>query len=438
MAEATAAPPLFVGRSIPLVLCGAVLALAGVLAVDRFIEHRQIEASTTVAESTIATFRQVGTMAGVLDRYQEASSYAVPDVPSAAVALREARDRLVLEMHDFEEHVGPADRSTWQGLRESMAARPVDPGTTAASLRDQIGSLKDDLSTIATIAYRSGIADMRAAERQHTLHGALEAVVICLMAVISLALVFRWSREEARARASDARVEAQLRRTIADLDAFAGRLAHDLRAPLQPILIGSQTIERAAASDVVRAHAERIERSARRLGRMCDVLMQYARVSQAGAQEGASTRVNAEIHEVVAEFDEKVKTRGARIVTDLGSDFTLACPSEVVDSLVGNLVDNALKYGAKEGEAARVIVRTRAEDSWGVIEVEDEGPGVSPDLRQRVFEPLFRGQKGGEGIGLGLSIIQRLVELQRGHVELHAGAKGGALFRVLLPIASDG
>ena len=436
MANGGAAPQLFVGRGIPLVLCSAVLGLAGVLAVDLYIEHRQIKGSTIVAESTILTLRQVGEVSGALDRYEEAAAYAAPDEPSALGALRRSRERLVSRMREFDEHVGAVDLTAWQGVRERIDANSLERAPSRAAAEDRIRSLQEDLSSAAILASRSGIDNMSEAERLHTLHGVLEALVLLLTVVVSLALLFRWREQELQARARDARVVEQLRRTLADLDGFAGRLAHDLRAPLQPILIGSQTIERAAESDLVRTHAERIARSARRIGRMCEVLMQYARLSRGAAHEGAPVWVNAEVQEVVAELDEKAIAGGASMTTDLGVDFGLACPSEVVHSLVSNLVDNALKYGKKKGASARVIVRTRVEGSRGVIEVEDEGPGISPELREQVFEPLFRSQKGGEGVGLGLAIVQRLVESLGGHIEVRAGEKGGALFRIVLPTAS--
>src|SRR5262249_53932893 len=122
--------------------------------------------------------------------------------------------------------------------------------------------------------------------------------------------------------------------------------------------------------------------------------------------------------------------------TDLGPAVTLVCDTEVVQSLVWNLVDNALKYGAKEGAPPNVTVRTRVESTFGVIEVEDRGPGIPDELRERVFQPFFRGQAGGEGIGLGLSIVGRVAAKLGGRVELRTGEEGGALFRVLLPATS--
>jgi signal transduction histidine kinase len=300
-------------------------------------------------------------------------------------------------------------------------------------------TLSADLAAIEGMVDQNGLVDLATAERLHTLHGALEAAVLLTMAGVSLTLLLLWRRQEARAREREAALEDQLRRALRDLDAFAGRLAHDLRGPLQPILSGSQSIERAPVSDKVRLQAERIERAARQLGRMVEAVLQFTRASAVGVfqGEGASTDVNAAVEAMVPELDESVRARGGRLTTDLGPAVTIACAAEVVQSLVWNLVDNALKYGVKKGEAPHVSVRTRVEGALGVIEVEDRGPGIPPDLRERVFQPFFRGQSSGEGIGLGLSIVGRVVAKLGGRIELGAGEEGGALFRILVPATSS-
>lgn len=428
---------LFVARAIPLVLVCAVLALVGVLAVDLFIENRQVNRSIVVAESTVQTLEQVDRVAGNLESYEGAvDSAGVRGKHVALDALRASIGRLVQRMSSFDEHVRrPSDRAQWHAIQERMSAKVLDPELPLASAEEQVRSLEEDLSIAGRIVKRVGLDDLKRAEQLHTLHGLLEALVISFLGGVAIALLIRWHRQELQAREPEMETVEHLRQTIAELDQFAGRIAHDLRAPLQPILIGSQAIGRAAGCDLVRTQAELITRSSRRLSRMCDVLLQMARLSRGVTREGPPVYVNAEIREVIAEFDEKARDRGASIAAELGSDFAVACPSEVIHALVSNLIDNALKYGKKEGAPPRVIVRTHVEDPWGSIEVEDEGPGISPELRARVFEPLFRGQTGGEGVGLGLSIVQRLVDRLRGCIDICAGQKGGALFRIVLPSA---
>jgi signal transduction histidine kinase len=433
--------PRFVGKTIQLLLLSSLLGFLGVLAVDLFIEHRQVDASAQVAASTISTAHRMGHFEVALQRYHEAATSAARD-GAAREGLSVARDQLAGAMQQFDPYVGSGDRATWQSLRERMlafeGATPLEGTASVAALEERIRALTEDLGALARIVDRTGLAELVRAEQMHTLHGALEALVLFLMGGASLALLLVWRRQEARAHQRDTEVEEQLRRALGDLDTFAGRLAHDLRSPLQPILSSSQSIERAPVPTTVRRQAERIEHAAKRLGRMVEAVLQFTRASATGAleREHVHAHVNAAVDALLPELDEAARARGGRIAAHLGPDATLACAAEVVQSLVWNLVDNALKYGVKEGEPPSVTVRTRVEDSLGVIEVEDRGPGIPPELRARVFEPLFRGHAAGEGIGLGLSIVDRVVTTLGGRVELLSGEEGGALFRILVPIES--
>jgi hypothetical protein len=194
--ERRAEKRLFLRRTVPVLLCSALLALLGVLAVDLYIEYRQVDGSTQVANKTISTSRLVGELGGSVARYEEAVAYTAPNEASSVAALRRVRDRLVLAMTEFEPYVDRADRSTWEGLRESIGAAPLEPGMPATATHDQVRALDYDLAATASIVDRSGLADMGSAERLHTLHGILEACVIFLMTGVSLVILFNWSRQE--------------------------------------------------------------------------------------------------------------------------------------------------------------------------------------------------------------------------------------------------
>src|SRR5262249_15271431 len=104
--------------------------------------------------------------------------------------------------------------------------------------------------------------ELAASERTGTL---AELGLLLLIAAASLFTLVRAARREERALTRDEAMMRRLERTNADLEAFAGRIAHDLRGPLSPILAGSQLIESAPVSSEVRRVAERIERSTRKL-----------------------------------------------------------------------------------------------------------------------------------------------------------------------------
>ena len=108
-----------------------------------------------------------------------------------------------------------------------------------------------------------------------------------------------------------------------------------------------------------------------------------------------------------------------------------ADPSSL-DELVGNLVDNAVRYTPEGGT---VTVEVDAFEDGAAVTVRDTGPGISPEDLEHIFEPFYRGnaQKNIPGTGLGLPIVKRIAERHGGKVEVQTALGEGAAFRVLLP-----
>jgi signal transduction histidine kinase len=246
------------------------------------------------------------------------------------------------------------------------------------------------------------------------------------------ALLLSALRREELACAHEAEVARRIDETNADLEAFAGRVAHDLRNPLMPILTGSQVIERTAELPRVRQTAERIERSARRLAGMIDTLLSFSRLT--GARTAARSDVCAAIGEVVDNFRERAEAEGVRLHVDC-PPLDAACEPIVLSSTLQNLIENALKYGRRPGVEPVVEVRAYGRDGQVVIEVEDHGPGINPGDAEALFQPFRRGGLSGDGVGLGLATAHRLVEARGGSLNLRGEHAGGALFEVVLPAA---
>ena len=103
--------------------------------------------------------------------------------------------------------------------------------------------------------------------------------------------------------------------------------------------------------------------------------------------------------------------------------------------IVGNLIDNALRYTRAGGE---VEVHATREGEWLAIRVADRGPGIPIAERERIFEPFYRPRSESPDVGhagLGLSIARRLAELQGGRLHYEPRAGGGSVFTLVLPAA---
>jgi signal transduction histidine kinase len=98
-----------------------------------------------------------------------------------------------------------------------------------------------------------------------------------------------------------------------------------------------------------------------------------------------------------------------------------------------NLIDNAIDAMGGKGE---LKVQTSQDDGCVVVEIADNGPGISPAIQSHIFEPFFTTKGVGEGTGLGLDTVQRIVRKHRGHIEV-TSKPGDTRFRISLPLAGS-
>ncbi len=228
---------------------------------------------------------------------------------------------------------------------------------------------------------------------------------------------------ETLAAAVDA-VHAQ-RRLAEELHrAFEGLVyaaAHDLRAPLVTIGgLGEAVADAAAAGDLgeVGEDARAVVRAADRMGNMLHGLERLARVGMRRTAEAVDlaelVRAAAEARVALTVEGEVPPVRGDR---------------ENLGAVAWALVDNVARHG---GGTARLSAAR--DDGTVTVRLEDDGPGIGEDERQKVFAPFYRGNRQGE-VGLGLTIVRRVVELAGGTVEVDVGARGGCAVVMRLPAA---
>ena len=89
-------------------------------------------------------------------------------------------------------------------------------------------------------------------------------------------------------------------------------------------------------------------------------------------------------------------------------------------------------------KGGRIMFSTAVEQEQAVVRVADNGPGVPPEIRQRVFEPFFTTKRGEEGTGLGLSVSFGIIQAHQGTIDLEPDEGRGTTFTIRLPLANDG
>jgi two-component system, OmpR family, sensor histidine kinase KdpD len=228
--------------------------------------------------------------------------------------------------------------------------------------------------------------------------------------------------EHARAMREESRAKDEVLATV----------SHDLRTPLTTIkLLAQRATARGEAS------GESIEAEVDRLADLVTNVLDLSRIRAGGVQldvelNTAEDLVGAAMRRAMGIAQDRT------IIPHLDFDSpALTGQFDFVQSLriVGNLIDNALRYTRPGGA---VDVYATREESWLAIRVADRGPGIPPAERERIFEPFYRPRSESPDVGhagLGLSIARRLAELQGGRLAYMPRFGGGSVFELLLPAA---
>ncbi len=210
---------------------------------------------------------------------------------------------------------------------------------------------------------------------------------------------------------------------------FAADTSHELRTPLAVIRAGVARVRQqpdARVSDVAPT-LEAVDEEAVRLGIMVDDLLALARTDSGPADVDRAPLDLAEVAtDATASLEPLATRRGVRLALDLEPAVTSG-DEDRLRRLVTILVDNAIRHGR---EAGTVLVTVRA----GSIVVDDDGPGIPPTDRPRVFDRFWRGPGATQGgSGLGLAIAAWIVERHDGRIAVAESPMGGARFSVALP-----
>jgi signal transduction histidine kinase len=213
---------------------------------------------------------------------------------------------------------------------------------------------------------------------------------------------------------------------LADTDVTLAML-DDLASMLSGEKLGA-TIRWIATGCKLRGIARDIERAASRVHTLVSAVKTFTRMDQATAPEAVD--VGKSLTDTLAVMGSKARKNSASVTVNVPADLPRVRGfGGELNQVWANLIDNALDAG---GSGGRVAVTAQAAGPDVVVRVTDDGPGIPPELRSRIYDPFFTTKPVGEGTGLGLDIVRRLVERNDGRIDFDS-EPGRTEFRVTLP-----
>jgi len=222
---------------------------------------------------------------------------------------------------------------------------------------------------------------------------------------------------------------------------FTADAAHELRSPLTRLRTEMEVAMRRPRDveeyqSILALTLEEIQR----LGGLTENLLALARLDSGEGREVTSryTPLGPVVDGVVARFSGTAKARQVELCVDpAAADVAVRLAPSMVDVIVANVVDNAIKFSPPGGRVELNVVGTGHE---AVITIADRGPGIPPDELPHVFERFSRGRLpravGASGVGLGLAIVRTLVERQHGRIDIDSEVGRGTTVTIRLPLAS--
>ncbi|RIK71634.1 MAG: PAS domain-containing sensor histidine kinase [Planctomycetota bacterium] len=218
---------------------------------------------------------------------------------------------------------------------------------------------------------------------------------------------------------------------------FIANVSHELKTPLSSIRAYAETLRNGAASDPV--HGPRfLERIDEQAGRLEELILDMLNLARIEAGQTPLKLVDVPlagfVKRCIADFETQAAAKQISISVAVEDALAVHADEKALRQVLGNLVDNAVKYTPAGG---RVAIRACRDGERVLLEVEDTGPGIPPAHHARLFERFYRVDNARSrqlgGTGLGLAIVKHLTQAMGGSVALESQVGVGSVFMICLP-----
>jgi signal transduction histidine kinase len=399
------------------------LLIVGMLGLDVFFSQQEARRTDDIVENSQRSITLLNNIRDHAKRLAATNSEQEIDQLTRAID-EDARDYDPLATYQGE-------REEWmhlQGLLRELSGNPRHRHRTASVVEGEIDNSIDKLLSINFLEGSSNVAAIRAAHR----HALWSDAVVGGIALATVVLISLWLlRVLTRQRRLIVERVQLLSEKNSELEAFAGRAAHDLRNPMNPIRGYTDLIlEAPGLPEDVKGMAHRINRAVVRMTSVVDNMLALSVSGRPPAgQSSSALAVERLIEEMGAEL------QGVDLVTKLRAG-RVACTEDVLAQILRNLIGNAIKFRAHD-RPLRITIETRDVGPMVEIAIDDNGVGMDPESARHAFEPFYRGPIDRElpGHGLGLAIVDRTTRALGGTCELSSVLDHSTRIVVRLPRA---
>lgn len=240
-----------------------------------------------------------------------------------------------------------------------------------------------------------------------------------------------------RKQTEEQRMELALEREkVLLLANFVRDASHDFRTPLSILLTSLHLLKRVEDRDKWLSRIEVMEEQVMRLHRLIDQLLTMSRLDSSPEQASKNVNVNHLIRLIENVKRKPIEDDGVTLLLDLSPELPLIKADSIQMHLAfNNLIENAHQYTLPGGTIA---VRSFAGDDAVMVEIQDTGIGIEPEHLPFIFDRFYRTDKARStrtgGIGLGLSIVKKIIDLHEGRIEVESAVNQGSTFRIILPL----
>jgi signal transduction histidine kinase len=262
-------------------------------------------------------------------------------------------------------------------------------------------------------------------------------LLVCVAAgFLLITLLYRWRLAQSnRIMLAHAGQQAHMDK-LAHFSRLAQELAHEIKQPLTAINARLYTLQKSLATDGAPARDAAVIRSEiKRLDQVVKDFLMLARPSEPVLASINASQTLREVHDLMST---QLAEQSIAFQFECKEDLPMMADAYQLKQVLINLIKNAVESLGNDG---RIILRGRADtlainencppEHVAVIEVEDNGPGIPPELQTKIFDPFFSTKK--DGTGLGLAIAARMIDKHAGRLKFSSNPGEGTVFQILLP-----